>query len=245
MVWTRAVLIMSALGIVVVAASQRNRTLHHRVRPELLAQTRLRRRVQPLRALTARPMVTMSAAIHASLVMRIKAAASTRPRWEKRWHVRTLPTRLTVVNRVTVLAVHTSRRVVPRIRFRFASLKIPKTQWPRKTSPARNATPAKTSCSGWEAPTNRGPLPASTATKRIRSVIPPCPMSHASTRRLRKTRSLKETQPELCLRCHQMRRAQLQRSSHMPYREGKVTCTSCHNPHGTPNPTPASAGHSE
>jgi DmsE family decaheme c-type cytochrome len=49
-------------------------------------------------------------------------------------------------------------------------------------------------------------------------------------------KSLKNEQPELCLQCHQMRRAQLQRSSHMPFREGKVTCTSCHNPHGTPNP---------
>jgi DmsE family decaheme c-type cytochrome len=47
----------------------------------------------------------------------------------------------------------------------------------------------------------------------------------------------KKPQPELCLQCHQMRRAQLQRSSHMPYREGKVTCTSCHNPHGSPNPS--------
>jgi DmsE family decaheme c-type cytochrome len=46
----------------------------------------------------------------------------------------------------------------------------------------------------------------------------------------------KAEQPELCLQCHQMRRAQLQRSSHMPYREGKVTCSSCHNPHGSPNP---------
>jgi len=48
---------------------------------------------------------------------------------------------------------------------------------------------------------------------------------------------VKKQQPELCLDCHQMRRAQLQRSSHTPYREGKVTCTSCHNPHGSPNPS--------
>jgi DmsE family decaheme c-type cytochrome len=53
---------------------------------------------------------------------------------------------------------------------------------------------------------------------------------------LTENRGTKKSQPELCLGCHQMRRAQLQRSSHMPYREGKVTCTSCHNPHGTANP---------
>jgi len=53
---------------------------------------------------------------------------------------------------------------------------------------------------------------------------------------LTENKGVKKSQPELCLGCHQMRRAQLQRSSHMPYREGKVTCTSCHNPHGTPNP---------
>jgi DmsE family decaheme c-type cytochrome len=54
---------------------------------------------------------------------------------------------------------------------------------------------------------------------------------------LTENKGVKKSQPELCLQCHPMRRAQLQRSSHMPYREGKVTCTSCHNPHGSPNPS--------
>ncbi len=53
---------------------------------------------------------------------------------------------------------------------------------------------------------------------------------------LTENKNVRKPQPELCLECHQMRRAQLQRSSHMPFREGKVTCTSCHNPHGSPNP---------
>jgi DmsE family decaheme c-type cytochrome len=41
---------------------------------------------------------------------------------------------------------------------------------------------------------------------------------------------------ETCGTCHLERRAQQMRSSHMPLREGKMTCTSCHNPHGTVTP---------
>ncbi len=47
---------------------------------------------------------------------------------------------------------------------------------------------------------------------------------------------VKQTKMEVCFQCHPLRRAQVQRSAHMPFREGKVTCTDCHNPHGTPNP---------
>ncbi len=46
----------------------------------------------------------------------------------------------------------------------------------------------------------------------------------------------RRAQTEVCNRCHLQRKAQLQRSSHMPLREGKITCADCHNPHGTPNP---------
>jgi len=48
-----------------------------------------------------------------------------------------------------------------------------------------------------------------------------------------KSQLAKETEIETCGTCHLEKRAQTMRSSHMPLREGKMTCTSCHNPHGT------------
>jgi DmsE family decaheme c-type cytochrome len=40
-------------------------------------------------------------------------------------------------------------------------------------------------------------------------------------------------QPDTCFQCHKDKRAQLFRASHMPLREGKITCSDCHNPHGS------------
>ncbi len=38
---------------------------------------------------------------------------------------------------------------------------------------------------------------------------------------------------ETCVGCHTMEVAKQERLGHMPVREGKMTCTSCHNPHGS------------
>ena len=51
-----------------------------------------------------------------------------------------------------------------------------------------------------------------------------------------KAQLAKETEIETCGSCHIQKRAATLRSSHMPLREGKMTCTSCHNPHGTVTP---------
>ncbi|HXT68775.1 MAG TPA: DmsE family decaheme c-type cytochrome [Vicinamibacterales bacterium] len=47
---------------------------------------------------------------------------------------------------------------------------------------------------------------------------------------------LKEkTQTEVCASCHRDKASKVDRSGHMPLREGKMQCTSCHNVHGTTN----------
>lgn len=43
------------------------------------------------------------------------------------------------------------------------------------------------------------------------------------------------TQTELCATCHRVQAAKMRRVSHMPVSEGKMECSSCHNPHGATN----------
>ncbi len=46
----------------------------------------------------------------------------------------------------------------------------------------------------------------------------------------------KENVIDTCATCHLREVAKQLRNSHMPLREGKMTCTSCHDPHGTVTP---------
>jgi DmsE family decaheme c-type cytochrome len=45
-----------------------------------------------------------------------------------------------------------------------------------------------------------------------------------------------EKESESCFSCHQTMRAKSQRTSHHPVREGKMECSSCHNPHDGSRP---------
>ncbi len=45
---------------------------------------------------------------------------------------------------------------------------------------------------------------------------------------------VKATQTEMCATCHRLQVTKTERAvAHMPVREGKMVCTSCHNPHGS------------
>ena len=43
----------------------------------------------------------------------------------------------------------------------------------------------------------------------------------------------KARQADVCYQCHAEKKAQIRKSGHMPIVEGKMGCTSCHNPHGS------------
>jgi DmsE family decaheme c-type cytochrome len=60
-----------------------------------------------------------------------------------------------------------------------------------------------------------------------------CTNCHSVMKSVSRKYNLKtEVEAETCFQCHQLKRSQMQYSSHMPIREGKLTCTNCHNPHG-------------
>lgn len=46
----------------------------------------------------------------------------------------------------------------------------------------------------------------------------------------------KTTQTEVCYTCHKEQRTQMNRPSHHPVPEGKMSCSDCHNPHGSVGP---------
>ena len=98
-----------------------------------------------------------------------------------------------------------------------------KTLRPRKST--RRARPATTGAStrcGTAASTSRAACRARPAT----ACTTPSRRQAAQGRR----RSLSSAR-----RCHRDKIAKLDRSGHMPVREGKMTCTSCHNVHGATN----------
>ena len=61
-----------------------------------------------------------------------------------------------------------------------------------------------------------------------------CTNCHTVMKNVSRKHNLKKrVEAEVCYQCHKLKRAQMQFSSHMPVREGKITCTNCHNPHGS------------
>jgi DmsE family decaheme c-type cytochrome len=63
-----------------------------------------------------------------------------------------------------------------------------------------------------------------------------CTTCHSVHSYASKTAQLKApTEPQLCATCHRDKVAKLDRENHMPVSEGKMTCSTCHSPHGSTN----------
>lgn len=64
-----------------------------------------------------------------------------------------------------------------------------------------------------------------------------CDKCHVVSQRRSRQHLLASRDPKkVCFQCHRDKRSKMMRTSHMPLREGKMTCSSCHNPHGGNGP---------
>ena len=129
----------------------------------------------------------------------------------------------------TPAAIHTAARAVtaPGKPTWTAAATRRRSSTPRscpRSGPARPARPATTGAatrSGRAASTTRATSAASTC----HSVHTP-----KGPKQLKAASEL-----ALCASCHRDKVAKLDRSGHMPVREGKMQCSTCHNPHGATN----------
>jgi len=70
-----------------------------------------------------------------------------------------------------------------------------------------------------------------------------CPDCHYTMERKSDRKLLiTERATEACFKCHTEKKGQALKSSHMPVREGKMGCESCHSPHGSGNSKMLKAG---
>lgn len=60
---------------------------------------------------------------------------------------------------------------------------------------------------------------------------------YVADRKSRQKLFIDEDPKKACYQCHRGVRAKMMKASHMPVREGKMDCASCHNPHGGPGPS--------
>jgi DmsE family decaheme c-type cytochrome len=99
-------------------------------------------------------------------------------------------------------------------------------------SPAMSSADINATC---ESCHNRGPHALWNGSKHDTRGLA-CTTCHSVHNFKSETHQLKaKSESELCATCHRDKVAKLGLPAHMPVREGKMTCTSCHDPHGSTN----------
>ena len=102
----------------------------------------------------------------------------------------------------------------------------------RKDDPSRSVEDNNALCLGCHEKGNRILWRGSTHEQRDVA----CTNCHTIMRNLTPKHQLAmATEIDTCSQCHKNKRAEIWRSSHMPVREGKMTCSTCHQPHGSYN----------